>query len=103
MTDADYANMSAFSCGVEKLDHFFKREIKECVEKRYLSAYCAFTESDEILAVFTLMNDAIMVGGENERADFFEDLLLEQETDIVDFLNISHHILQLTSVTWEHP
>lgn len=36
MTDADYENMSAFSCGVKKLDNFFQFEVKECVRRHYL-------------------------------------------------------------------
>lgn len=31
MTDADYENMSAFSCGVDKLDNFFQ-QIAPCPE-----------------------------------------------------------------------
>lgn len=85
MTDADYENMSAFSCGVDELDKFFKSEVKECVMQRYLSAYCAFTESHGIVAAFTLMNDSIMIGGEDEKADFFEDLRLEEDASVVDF------------------
>lgn len=85
MTDADYENMSAFSCGVDELDKFFRTEVKECVERRYLSAYCAFTESHGIVAAFTLMNDSIMVGGNDEKADFFEDLRLDEDENIVDF------------------
>lgn len=85
MTDADYENMSAFSCGVKELDDFFQHEIKECVNKRYLSAYCVVTSSNEIVAAFTLMNDALMIGDKEENRDFFEDLRLETEVDIVDF------------------
>ena len=85
MTDADYENMSAFSCGVDELDKFFRTEVKECVERRYLSAYCAFTESHGIVAAFTLMNDSIMIGGNDEKADFFEDLRLDEDENIVDF------------------
>jgi hypothetical protein len=47
MTDADYANMSAFSCGVEELDHFFHHEVRECVAHHYLSAYCAFINPEK--------------------------------------------------------
>lgn len=70
MADTDYENMSAFSCGVKELDDFFRYEVKECVEHKYLSAYCAFTESDGIVAAFTLMNDAIMIDSEDEKTDF---------------------------------
>ncbi len=85
MTDADYENMSAFSCGVKELDDFFRHEVRECVNNRYLSAYCVFTPSNEIVAAFTLMNDALMIGSEDEKQDFFDDLRLETESSIVDF------------------
>lgn len=85
MTDADYENMSAFSCGVKKLDEFFRHEIRECVDNRYLSAYCVVSPSNEIIAAFTLMNDALMIGDKEDEQDFFEDLRLEKEAGIVDF------------------
>lgn len=72
MTDADYENMSAFSCGIDKLDNFFQYEVKECVRKRYLSAYCVSLNSGEIVAAFTLMNDALMISSQIEK----EDLLM---------------------------
>lgn len=88
MTDADYENMSAFSCGVDELDEFFRHEVRQCVAHRYLSAYCAYTESGSIVAAFTLMNDAIMIDGYGEKADFFDDLRLEQDSEVVDFFKL---------------
>ncbi len=85
MNDTDYENMSAFSCGVDELDKFFKCEVKECVERRYLAAYCAVLDNDEIVAAFTLMNDALMISSEEEEIDFFDDLRLEADSDIIDF------------------
>lgn len=85
MTDADYEIMSAFSCGVKELDDFFRYEVKACVEHKYLSTYCAFTESDGIVAAFTLMNDAIMINSEDEKTDFFDDLRLEESSSVIDF------------------
>lgn len=86
MTDADYVNMSAFSCGEKELDNFFRKEVRECVKHKYLTAYCAFVDSGEIIAAFTLMNDSIMISGEDEKTDFFDDIRLEKgETGIVDF------------------
>ena len=85
MTQSDYEAMSVFSCGIKELDDFFRLEVRECVEHKYLSAYCAFTESDGIVAAFTLMNDAIMIGSDDERSDFFDDLRLEEDIAIVDF------------------
>ena len=87
MTDADYENMSAFSCGVETLDKFFHFEVKECVRRRYLSAYSVFIASGEIVAAFTLMNDALMIGSQTEKDDFIEDLKYEADEDIASFLN----------------
>lgn len=85
MTDADYENMSAFSCGVDELDNFFRYEVKECVARRYLSAYCVFTPANIIIAAFTLMNDALMIGSRDEKEDFFDDLRLDVGVDIVNF------------------
>lgn len=87
MNDADYDNMSAFSCGVDALDDFFRYEVKECVRRHYLSAYCAYLNQNDIIATFTLMNDALMIVGESEKDDFIEDLRLEADTDVVDFFN----------------
>lgn len=85
MSDADFERISAFSCRVDTLDHFFRQEVKECVEHKYLAAYCAYTGSDEIIAAFTLMNDSLMITSEDEKTDFISDLRFEAETDIVDF------------------
>ena len=87
MNDADYENMSAFSCGVKALDDFFHLEVKECVQRRYLSAYTVFINSGEIVAAFTLMNDALMIGSQTEKEDFIEDLRLETDEDVADFIN----------------
>lgn len=87
MTDADYENMSAFSCGVAELDDFFHFEVRECVKHHYLAAYCVFIDSGEIIGAFTLMNDALMIGSHTEKEDFMYDLRLEANQDIVDFFN----------------
>ncbi len=87
MNDADYENMSAFSCSVKALDDFFHFEVKECVRRRYLSAYTVFLDSGEIVAAFTLMNDALMIGSQTEKEDFIDDLKLETDEDVVAFLN----------------
>lgn len=83
--DADFEKMSAFSCGVSELDDFFREEVRECVEKHYLSAYCAEVPNGAIIAAFTLMNDAVMIAGETEKSDFIYDLKFEVENEIIDF------------------
>ena len=87
MTDADYENMSAFSCGVDELDNFFRHEVEECVKRHYLAAYCAFLNSGEFVVAFTLMNDALMISSQIEEEDFIDDLKFEVNADIVDFFN----------------
>lgn len=87
MTDADYENMSAFTCGVKELDEFFGNEIRKCVERRYLSAYSAILSSGEIIAAFTLMNDALMIIEEADKKDFIDGLRFETDADTVEFFN----------------
>lgn len=70
---------------IDELDNFFRYEVKECVERRYLAAYCAVLDNDEIVAAFTLMNDAPMISSEEEKIDFFEDLRFGADSDIIDF------------------
>lgn len=86
MNDADYESMSAFSCGEDELDHFFRHEVKKCVHYHYLSAYCAYNESG-IIAAFTLMNDALMITGQTDKEDFIDDLRFETDEDVAIFIN----------------
>ncbi|MCM1309725.1 MAG: hypothetical protein NC301_01705 [Bacteroides sp.] len=85
MTDADYENMSAFSCGDTELDNFFRNEVRECVNKHYLAAYSVLSPKEEIIAAFTLMNDALMIESQTAKEDFIDDMRFETEPDIVDF------------------
>ena len=87
MTDADFEKMSTFTCGVEELDNFFHIEVRECMQRHYLAAYSVFIDSGEIVAAFTLMNDALMIRSESEKEDFIDDLRFETTEDFVDFLN----------------
>ena len=88
MEEADYENMSAFSCGVKLLDDFFHFEVKDCVNHRYLAAYCAKTRNNKIVAAFTLMNDALMIPGIDDKSELIDDLRIEepQREEMVDFL-----------------
>ena len=87
LTEEDFHTLSSFSCGELELDYFFQKEVRECVKYRYLSAYCAFIESGEIIAAFTLMNDALMITNPYEKEEFIEDLQYETRKDIVDFFS----------------
>lgn len=85
MDDADFDNMSAFSCGVKELDDFFRYEVRECSRRHYLSPYCVVSETGIIMAAFTLMNDSLMIRDECEKDDFIDDLRFETENETVDF------------------
>lgn len=87
MTDADYCNTSAFSCGEKELDDFFRYELRDCVKYKYLSAYCAVSEDGTLVALFTLMNDAIVISGQDEKQDFIDDLRYDTDNVSVDFFS----------------
>lgn len=78
-------DFSEFSCGVPELDDFFHYEIPACILHHYLAAYIV-TISDEIVGVFTLMNDALMISGSEEKEDFIDDLQWELSESDIDFL-----------------
>lgn len=87
LTENDFESLSSFTCGVDELDYFFRNEVKECIKYHYLSAYCAFLNSGEIIAAFTLMNDALMIANPYEKEEFIEDVKFETTEDIVDFFS----------------
>lgn len=87
LTEEDFEKLSSFSCGEPELDYFFQKEVRDCVKFHYLSAYCAFIESGEIIAAFTLMNDALMINNPYEKEEFIDDLQFETSKDIVDFFS----------------
>lgn len=62
---------------------FFQYEIRECVERKYLAGYCAYLDSGEIIAAFTLMNDALMI---SDKEEFEEDLQWDAEQDQIEFM-----------------
>ena len=87
MNEADYNGLSAFSCGVKELDDFFLYEVKECVIHHYFAAYSVVTSDGDIVAAFTLANDALMIGSQTEKEDFINDLKYDTDEDVVDFLS----------------
>lgn len=87
LTEEDFDRLSTFSCGVLELDNFFRYEVRECVNYHYLSAYCAFLASGEIVAAFTLMNDALMITNSFDKEEFIHDLQFEIRKDIVEFFS----------------
>lgn len=73
LTEEDSRELSSFYCGNDKLDRFFHDEILICSKYHYLSSYCARNIADrEMVAVFTLANDAVMLGNSEDKDDFIE-------------------------------
>ena len=73
LTEEDSFALSSFSCGVDALDRFFHDEILICSKYHYFSSYCARSIADgEIVAVFTLANDAVILGNSDDKDDFIE-------------------------------
>lgn len=93
LTEEDFEKLSYFTCGVEELDNFFRTEIKEYMKYHYLSGYCAFLNSGEIIAAFTLINDALMITNPYEKEEFIEDLQYGTRKDILTFSVDKLHIL----------
>ena len=65
LTEADCDSLAGFVCGVAELDDFFHFEVRQCIAHHYLAVYCAYLDSNEIVALFTLMNDALMISGQS--------------------------------------
>lgn len=61
-----------FSCGCESLDKFFHEEMYSCIKHHYISAYCATNEADEVIAIFTLANDSVVIDN-IDREDFIDE------------------------------
>ena len=60
-----------FSCGNTELDMFFHEEMFLCVKYHYISIFCAKIEA-EIVAIFTLMNDAVVIDNIDKK-DFISE------------------------------
>lgn len=74
LKEEDNEELSSFSCGDDTLDDFFHHEILICSKYHYVSSYCARNKTNnEIVAVFTLTNDAVILGNSEDKADFIEE------------------------------
>ena len=73
LSEEDSGKLSSFSCGVDELDKFFHNEILICSKYHYFSSYCARNIANgEIIAIFTLANDAVILGNSDDKDDFIE-------------------------------
>lgn len=73
LSEEDSGKLSSFSCGVDELDKFFHNEILICSKYHYFSSYCARNiGNNEIVAIFTLANDAVILDNSDDKNDFIE-------------------------------
>lgn len=73
LKEEDNTELSSFSCGVRELDVFFHNEILICAKYHYFSPYCARKISNgEIVAIFTLANDAVVLDNSDDKDDFIQ-------------------------------
>ena len=70
----DLQYIKNFSCGNEQLDAFFIQDVIKCIGSHYVVAYCAKLKYDNnIVAIFTLANDAIILTNNSDSDDFKEE------------------------------
>lgn len=88
-------NLDDFSCGNDKLDDFFHKEVVLCCKYKYLSAYTVKSiQSKEVIALFTLTNDTLSLEKEDVE-ELMEDMdaeykfIFEEQTSFPS-VNIGH-------------
>lgn len=86
MSPDNMPDLSGFSCGEESLDDFFHHEVMTCILHKYMAAYALHVKG-ELVGVFTLMNDALMIVGSDEKEDFIDDLQYEVDESDVEFFS----------------
>lgn len=70
----DHKQILSFSCGCDELDSFFHQEMYLCTKHHYISAYCARDiENNEIVAIFTLSNDSVVIDNIEDKDDFVQE------------------------------
>ena len=73
LNEEDREELSSFSCGVDKLDDFFHNDIFLCSKYHYFSSYCARkVDTGEIIAIFTLSNDAMIIDNSDDKEEFIQ-------------------------------
>lgn len=87
LVEADACQVSAFTCGNQELDHFFHNELFLCADNHYLSIYCAKSLGGELLAIFTLANDSIVLTDYEDKDDFIIDASCRINESYVDIFN----------------
>lgn len=82
----DSQELSSFSCGNEELDNFFHNDILMCAKYHHVTAYCARdVNTKEIIAVFTLSNDAVVLD-DGDKEDFIQESSMKVNEEYIPLL-----------------
>lgn len=74
----DQDTILSFSCGCEELDKFFHEEMSLCIKHHYITAYCVRDiQNNEIVAIFTLSNDSVVIDNIEDKEDFVQESKVE--------------------------
>lgn len=88
-------DLSVFSCGNDKLDDFFHKEVVLCCKYKYVSTYAVKSiQSNDVIALFTLSNDTLSLEKEDvedlmKGMDAEYKFIFEEQTSFPS-VNIGH-------------
>ncbi|WP_455623795.1 GNAT family N-acetyltransferase [Parabacteroides sp.] len=85
LSEEDQDLLKSFSCGCKELDNFFHNEVFICTKYCYVSSFCAKNNDGEIIALFTLANDSIVLDSSYEKNDFL--------IDVSDYINEEYQFI----------
>ena len=89
LREEDSNELTSFSCGVNELDNFFHNEILICSKYHYFSSYCARNiANNEIIAIFTLANDAVILDNPDDKDDFIEQSSYKIQKEYIPIFQI---------------
>lgn len=98
IVESDALSLSNFSCGVDKIDHFFREEAIICSKYKSLIPYkCVLKDSGQLVGAFTLANDLLYLDYEDKyefpiEDDLYRDVFNQQTS--YPAVNIGHLAVQ---------
>ena len=81
LNESDKKQIESFSCGCTELDDFFHNEVFICARYCYVSPFCAKNDQGDIIALFTLSNDAIVLTSSEDKQDFVDEITYSVDAD----------------------
>lgn len=91
-TSSDTNDLKSFCCGCEKMDNYIRLNLSVCDENRYVSTYIVrLISSNEIIAIFTLANDALIIQSHGDKED------VVSENDIIANSSYVEYFLEQSS------